>query len=246
MTQPHKGIGIEHDKSGMRELLTDKQEEIIKEISLLVNEKTKMTLCQKNSPHHKIHPTGTKQQEGKHILVCHKPEPFVVAPCPGVFLYKIKNQMIRVFQSDTLTDEANNLLIEFPSAIYQIQRRKHPRTATFNSHATLTFKNKQNLYNAELEDICIEGCKLVSQFPLSTKKGDIIESLDLTLLMRNKLLEETKIHVSGATVVRFTERKNNHQEIGAHFKLPEEELEDIERYITMRLIEDSAGEKRQL
>lgn len=241
MTQPRESI--ERDKSGMRELLTDKQEEIISEISFLVKEKAKVTLCQKNSPHHKIHPTGIKQQGEKHILVCHKPESFDVAPFPGILFYKMKDQMIRVFQSDTLIDDANTLLIGFPSAIFQIQRRMHPRITTPNSHATLTFKNRQNLYNAELEDICIEGCKLLGQFPPSTQKGDMIESLDLTLLMRNKLLEKTRIHVSEATVVRFTERKEGQQEIGIHFKLPEEEMEDIERYITMRLIEDSVGGK---
>jgi len=225
----------------MRELLTDNPEKIYNELVSLIANKTKVTLYQKNAKPHVIHPKSVEVNQN--ALIFYKSEPFSAAPGGCFLFYQPKQQPVHVFQASILDNGEKLITTDFPKGIYQVQRRKHPRIKSPDSQATLVFKDKQKLYYATVLDVGQEGGKIAGQFSLTTKRGDKIVVLDLTLRMKNKLLDETKVHVTEAVVAWFVDKGKGCHEIGIHFKLSVEELENMEQYITMRLIEDSSGSK---
>ena len=145
---------------------------------------------------------------------------------------------MRGFQIILQNETEDKIVTEIPIAIFQIQRRKHPRTPTCsNSKATFTRKGSQFLNNGNIGDISLEGTKLTGNFSQHIQAGDILSPLSMSLRLRHGDYEEN-VTVAEAVVKRLTKNAKGETELGVHFTLTGTDLEYLNRYLGIRNLEN--------
>ena len=163
------------------------------------------------------HPFGNIQQGKRTSSFFVKDTPFQAPKAPGLFLYQRQDQPMLGFHATSALETGTELGILFPSAIIKFQRRKYPRYVTTpRSVATFTRKASQYLNHGAIENISIEGAKLVGKFSQHIRKGDKISPLSMTLRLRFGDFEEN-ITAPEATVRRVNEPTQEARELGIQF-----------------------------
>ena len=146
---------------------------------------------------------------------------------------------MRGFHSTHVLETSSGLGVLFPASIITVQRRKHPRYVTSTrSVATFTRKASQYLNHGAIQNISIEGAKLVGKFSEHIKQGDKLSPLSMTLRLKFGDFEE-KVTAPEAIVRRVIELGQENREFGIQFTLKGTDLETLERYLTICTIEDS-------
>lgn len=222
----------------MQELWSDDPKVIGEEIIRIVGQRIPVTLFQKGLNPQKLTPSEIFTKETEPYLLFAKDTPFQAPKDPCLFLYQHHNQPMRGFHAIPVLETSSELGVLFPASIIAIQRRRYPRYATSSrSLATFTRKASQYLNHGVIQDISIEGARLVGKFSEHIKKGDKLSPLSMTLRLRFGDFEE-KVTVPEATVRRVIEIDSKTREFGIQFILKGTEQETLERYLTICSIEN--------
>lgn len=223
----------------MQELWSDAPKIVGEEIIRLVGQRIPVTLFQKGLNPQKLTPSEIFTKKTAPHLLFAKDIPFQAPKDPCLFLYQHHNQPMRGFYATPAFETSSELGVLFPTSIITIQRRRYPRYVTSSrSIVTFTRKASQYLNHGTIENISIEGAKLVGKFSEHIKKGDKLSPLSMTLRLRFGDFEE-KVTVPEAIVRRIIELDRETREFGIQFMLKGIEQEPLERYLTICSIENS-------
>lgn len=223
----------------MQKLWSDDPKVIGEELIRLVGQRTPVTLLRKGQNPQKLTPSEIFTKEAEPLILFAKDTPFQAPKEPCLFLYQHHNQPMHGFHATPMLETNGELGVPFPTSIMRIQRRKHPRYATSSrSVATFTRKASQYLNHGTIQDISLEGAKLVGKFSQHIRKGDKLSPLSMTLRLQFGDFEE-KATAPEAIVRRVIELDQETRELGVHFTLKGPERENLERYLVICSIEKS-------
>ena len=223
----------------MQELWSDDPKVVGEEIIRIIGQHTPVTLFQQGMAPQKLTPSEIFTKEAEPLLLFTKDAPFQAPKDPCLILYQHQKQPMRGFHATPVLETNSELGVLFPASIITVQRRKYRRYVTTpRSVATFTRKASQYLNHGEIQNISIEGARLVGKFSQHIKKGDKLSPLSMSLRLRYGDFEE-KVTASEATVRRVVELDQETREFGIHFTLKGTDLETLERYLSICSIEDS-------
>jgi len=225
----------------MRKLWTTDPETIQEEMKIVIRDKSPFSLFQHGQPTRKLVAHEITEKEGiKHIIFT-KLAPFSVSEDICYLVYHRPGEMMRGFHGPSQRESQQLLAVEFPSEIFQVQRRKFPRITTpGSSQASIALEHTQLPNTTSVADICLEGARMSGKLSPRIRKNDIIGPITFTLYMRIATMTIDTFTVPQATVTRVRELDENTREIGVHFKISGESRETLEHYIKLRTIEDAA------
>ncbi len=217
----------------MQELWSNDPQIISKEIIRIVNQHIPINLLQKGLSPQALTPVEILNQETGPILRFNKQTTYPISTDPCLFLYQHPKQPMRNFHAAAVLETGYELGILFPTSIFTVQRRKHPRYDTnSNSVTTFTRQASQYLNRGSIQNISIEGAKLVGKFSQHIQKGDLLSPLSMTLRLRHGDLEEN-ITAPEAMVCRVIELNQETRELGIKFILKSADQENLERYLSL-------------
>ena len=223
----------------MQELWSDNPKIIGEEIVRLIGQRIPVTLFQKGQNPQTLTPSEIFTKETEPVLLFSKDKPFQAPKDPCLLLYQHSNQPMQGFYATPVLETLNELGVLFPTSIIRIQRRKHPRYETGSrSVVTFTRKASQYLNHGTIQNISMEGAKLVGKFSQHIQKEDKLSPLSMTLRLRFGNFEE-KTTAPEAIVRRVIELDEENRELGIQFTLKGADKETLERYISICAIEDS-------
>ncbi len=223
----------------MRQLWSDDPHAIEQELRRLIAEKTPATLYQKGRSPHRLIPLEITRQGEQTLLLLHKEAAFVAGKEPCLILYLPEpGGLTRGFPTAPARETDTQLAAHLPASIFVIQRRKHPRyTTNPRSSATFARLGSQYINHGSIENICLEGVKLVGHFSTHIQKGDTLSPLTLVLRLAFGDYEE-KVTVAEAYVRRVTLLENEKMELGVQFIVDGADLASLESYLTIRSLEE--------
>ncbi len=225
----------------MKELWSDDSSVIEQEIQFLIEENKKL-ICGRRGPGDikKLSVKCiTKTKNGK-LLVIHHPHEPTCDQKACLFYYQKKKNNLRLFECEKEKKVDNFLGLKIPTKIFEIHRRHFQRVDTpNNSTASFSIQNKQRIYNGKVEDISIDGAKLLVDIPSKLAKEDIVTNLTLTLFCCFGSDYEAHLHIPQAKVIwlKCSEGKTN--TLGVQFVLKGKDHEKLSDYIELRSLEDS-------
>ncbi|MGV1099530.1 hypothetical protein ACUUL3_09025 [Thiovibrio sp. JS02] len=225
----------------MKQLWSDDPQVIREELVRIITQKTPVILYQKGQSPQRTIPAEIFKEGEQTLLLLHKETAFPMSREACLLLYQPRaGAMMRGFSSPPLLETNSQLGVLLPSSIIHVQRRKHPRFVTSpRSVATFTRQGSQYLNHGGIENICIEGAKLVGNFSQHIRKGDAINPLTLTLRLGFGDYEE-KITATEAYVRRVRDLGNDTTELGVQFIVNGSDLARLESYLAIRALEESA------
>jgi hypothetical protein len=228
----------------MKEIWSKNPELIQHEIEALIAEKTVLSLYQPGHPPVRALISGIEDSQGEKVLLLAKKELLRIPKESCLALYPVPRSPMRAFKCLPLFETQDQLGVPFPADIVQIQRRKHPRIVT-STHSTVVFAKEgtQALHNGIVKDVCMDGARLSGDFPEHIHAGDHLGPLSMTLRLTLGNHEEN-FTIPKARLCRAVDLKDNIREFGIHFDLDATGSERLERYITMRILEDRPRKSR--
>jgi len=230
----------------MKQLWTEDAEMIRQEMDLIVQEKIRL-FCIRRSVQNmkKLIAHGITQTEAGPLLILDHPHEPTCSQSTCNYYYHRKGQPLRCFECVKGKRVETYLGMTFPTRIFDIQRRRHPRVDTPDtSSATFSFQNKQRVHYGKVLNVSLAGARLAGDIPTIVKKGEIITPLVLTLHQQLYVGEETRIHIPEATIKRVLADDERTMELGVHFSLPTDEHQTMADYIEMRNIEETIKTKK--
>ena len=217
----------------MQKLWSDDPKVIGKEILRIVAQQIPVTLFQKGVNPRRLIPSEILTKETGPLLLFAKDTTYPIAKNPCLFLYQHHKQPMQSFNATAVLETGRELGILFPTSIIIIQRRKYPRYETSsNSVTTFTRKASQYLNRGSIQNISIEGAKLVGKFSQHIQKGDLLSPLSMTLRLQHGDSEE-KVTVPEAMVCRITVLDQETRALGIQFTLKGTDQENLERYLSL-------------
>jgi hypothetical protein len=228
----------------MKEIWSENPALIEEEIKALIEEKTLVSLYQPGHPPIKSLVREVVNSAGGKRLILIKKEQLRAQKESCLALYHVPKSPMRAFKSDPISESIDQLEILFPSEIVQIQRRRHPRFVTSsNSVVIFARKGSQTLHRGIIKDVCMEGAKLLGEFPGHIHAGDRLGPITMTLRLNYSNYEEN-FTIHEAKICRVIDLEKNNKEFGIHFELNGKEYEPLERFITMRTLEGNCRRPR--
>lgn len=228
----------------MKEIWSENPELIQHEIEALIAEKTVLSLYQPGHPPIRALITGIENSEGEKVLLLAKKELLRIPKESCLALYPVPRSPMRAFKCLPLFETQDQLGVPFPANIVQIQRRKHPRVLTSTNSTVVFAKAGSDFHsNGMVKDVCMDGAKLCGEFSEHIHAGDHLGPLTLTLGLALGHHEES-FTIPKAKLCRAIDREGKNREFGIHFDLDAIDSERLERYITMRILEDRPRKPR--
>ena len=180
-----------------------------------------------------------KAEENEIVVLSHPHEPTCSSPT-CTFYYHLEGESLKCFEVVRRKKVDRYLGVEMPKQIFNVYVRHHERVrGARNSSLSFVVSNKQRVFKGRVDNISLEGCKVMGNIPSLLKKGEIVSNLTLSLFTKSGSGSERRLHIPEATVA-WAKTENAHTEaFGVHFKLTGQVLHDLTEYIDMRLIEDS-------
>lgn len=226
----------------MKEIWSENPALIEEEIKALIQEKTLVSLYQPGHPPVRSLVREIVNSAGDKRLILAKKEPLATREESCLALYHVPKAPMRAFKSDPISESSDQLEIQFPTEIVQIQRRRHPRLVTStNSVVIFARKGSQVLHRGTVKDVCMAGAKLFGEFPGHLHAGDSLGPITMTLRLTYSDYEEN-FTIPEAKICRVIDLEKDNKEFGIHFELNGRDCEPLERFITMRTLE--AGNKK--
>ncbi len=228
----------------MKEIWSENPELIQHEIEALIAGKTVLSLYQTGHPPIKALISGIENSQGKKVLLLVKKELLRIPKESCLALYPVPRSPMRAFKCLPLFETQDQLSVPFPTDIAQIQRRKYPRVVT-STNSTVVFakEGNQSLHNGIVKDVCMDGARLSGEFSEHIHAGDHLGPLTMILRLTFGNHEEN-FTIPKATLCRAVDLKDNTREFGIHFDLAPTDSDRLERYITMRILEDRPRKTR--
>ncbi|MFZ5774004.1 MAG: hypothetical protein ACOY3Z_00770 [Thermodesulfobacteriota bacterium] len=212
-----------------------------KEVDRLIAGSIQLVFYQKGQPPQRLLPAEIFPKNTYRLLLLKKDKAFFAPREEGLLLYRAPEGATRGFQATPLFETKENLGVLLPLSIFALQRRRHQRYATSNtnSHVTFARHGSQYLNHGLVEDICIEGARLVGRFSEHIRPGEVLAPLSMTLRLRFGAYEE-KITAAEAVVRRVAEGHRDNRELGIQFLLHDQDAHRLEGYLSIRAAEDTA------
>ena len=231
----------------MKQVWTEEKSKIYSEITDIVSGKIGLYCVRGNVRRKKrLRVSGTTDlaDTGK-LLILHHPHDPTCSKESCHFYYHKAGAPLRCFECVRTKRAADYMGYQYPSVIFDIQRRRFPRVETPNdSSATFSFQRKQRIYSAQVLDISLQGIRLAVDYPGEVNAGDILNPISLTLFKRFDTNEEIIIQLEQAEVKRSMGDGEHTNELGLEFKVSGKEEDVLASYIDIRQIEDSVNSKR--
>lgn len=225
----------------MRKLWTTDPEKIQQEMEIVIREKSQFSLFQHNQPTRKLTAHEITEKDGAKHIIFTKLSAFSCSEDVCYLVYHRPGEMMRGFHGPSQRESQQLLAVEFPTEIFQVQRRRFPRISTpGKSHASIALEHAKLPNTAAVSDVCLEGARMHGKLSPRIRKNDVIGPITFTLHMRIATLAIDTFTVPEATVTRVVELDEDTREIGVHFKISGESRETLEHYIKLRNIEDAA------
>jgi len=230
----------------VKKVLTQAQEEILNEISLLKNEITPLSFCQKQKAPQVVY--VNKLDATGNMLVLLKPEEFNAEPGKHCFVFfHPLGRFMTCFQSEIIEDGYRYLAISLPRQLYQICRRKCPRVETPPDSKTIFFKySRPDLNHAVVMDISMEGAKLACASNPMIRPEEVFGPVEFNLCLRHDSHTAFTLTVPEAKIV-WQKEKESGMMMGVCFKLKETNAnhERLKRYIDMLTLEKAVLAKNE-
>lgn len=227
----------------MRELWTDDPLTIVKEIDSLIEKKAEL-FCGRGGKKEikRLSLMAKSKTPAGDLLVVHHPHEPSCANGTCLYYYRGTGSPLRCFEAERVKKVKDLMGLKYPTAIYNIHQRQFPRVKTAgNSTVVYSRLHKQRLYSGKVEDISLEGAKLLVDIPMVIGVGDILCHMTLTLCSRFSGVEETRVHVPEAKVMWRKGDEDKTRSIGVKFAWHEKGHEALSTYIDLRMIEDPEG-----
>lgn len=226
----------------MKELFTDDPLLIKQEIDALVANKVQLICGRRGGAELKKLPAVAKSKAGGTdlLVLFHPHEPTCdVSTCE--FFYRVSGSPLRCFEAVRVKKAADFLGLKYPKAIYSLHQRQYPRVLTprnRDSTVSCSLRGKQRLYTGTVDDISMQGAKLLIAIPVKLEVGDVLCHLSLVLCSRLSSIYEARLAIHEAKVVWLKEDGGQVHTVGVNFAI-EGRLEDVlSNYIDLRSIED--------
>lgn len=229
----------------MKDILTEDEESIRQEMDFLIENKMAL-VCGRRSPGDsgKLIVVGKTitEKKGSILVVRHANEPTCSS---GIctFYYHSKDGSLRSFQCKRLKKAGDFVGFEFPKQIIDNQRRKSERVMTPNESAVIfSSPHGEEVLHGTVEDISLEGAKLLVSFPGQLATGSMLCNITLTLRYRmSSILTEIVIPEAEIGWSKCEGEVTN--ALGIKFFLAEKYMDALINYMDLRSIEESFKSK---
>lgn len=225
----------------MKDIWSEDEEAIRKEMDFLIEHKMEL-VCSRRTPGSgsKLVVVGKTQNEksGAILVVRHENEPTCSS---GIctFYYRSKGDSLRSFQCKRLKKAGDFVGFEFPKQIVDNQRRKSERMATPKPSAALfSCPSLQETLQGTVEDISLQGAKIVAGIPVPLAVGSKVVNITLTLCYRMSDIQ-TIIVIPEAEVGWAMCESEGTSALGIKFSLAEKYMDALINFMDLRSIEES-------
>ncbi len=178
-------------------------------------------------------------RDGKEtIMVLEKPLGFVVSGEAFFVFYRRPGQtLLRGFQGYIIQSGKDFFLVSFPTELFKVQRRKHPRVSTpLPSSFSMSPARSRRIVHGDVRNVSREGVLLQGDM-LGLERGQEISPLTLTLYLKNGKIDPQVAVVSRARVVRLEHEGDELWLASLQFWSQDSDQEAIEQYLEWRSIE---------
>lgn len=221
-------------------LWTDDVATIRQEIDTLVQEKTGLVCGRRGLKNitRLVVIAKTEVRDSTIFVLLHPHEPSCGSDT-CTFYYHRPGFPLRFFACRRVKKAGDYVGYELPERIFYIHRRKHDRVTTPHT-STITFSllQKQRIYNGKIDDISIQGAKVLVNIPMELAAGTKLFHITITLCLRESLVQ-TVLFVAEAEIVWSKCAESLTTIIGIRFAVAGNHLEALTNYIDLRLIEDA-------
>lgn len=114
----------------MRKLWTTDPEKIQQEMEIVIRDKSQFSLFQHGQPTRKLIAHEITEKDGAKHIIFTKLTPFSCSEDICYLVYHRPGEMMRGFHGPSQRESQQLLAVQFPSEIFQVQRRKFPRIDT--------------------------------------------------------------------------------------------------------------------
>ncbi|MDD5760041.1 MAG: PilZ domain-containing protein [Desulfobulbaceae bacterium] len=225
----------------MKDILTGDEDAIRKEMDFLIEHKMEL-ICSRRTPGSgaKLVVVGktSNEKSGAILVVRHESEPTCSS---GIctFYYHSKGDLLRSFQCKRLKKAGDFVGFEFPKQIVDNQRRKSERMATpGKSGAIFSCQSQQEALRGTVEDISLQGAKILADIPLQLAVGSTLANITLTLCYRMSEIQ-TIIVIPEAEIGWAKCEDGATSALGIKFVLAEKYMDALINYMDLRSIEES-------
>ena len=179
-------------------------------------------------------------EDGDLLILSHPHEPTCSSQACHYY-YHPEGEQLRYFEAARSKWASKMLALKMPRQIFNVYVRNHERIrGARNSSLSFVVPNKQRILAGKVENISLEGCKIVGSVPAVLKKGEMVNHLTLTLFFRSASRKEYRLHIPEAKVVWAKTNGDQTEACGIHFTLADPTTKkELSEYIDLRLIEDN-------
>ncbi len=221
---------------------TEDVETIRQEIDLLVHNKTELICGRRGLRNINRYPVVAKttMKSGVGIFVLFHPQAPSCNSDTCAFYYHRPGNPLRFFECTRVKKAEKYVGYELPRRIYYIHRRKFERVTTPHTSAgTFSLQLKQRIYNGIIDDVSIQGAKILVDMPLELAPGTKLCHVTLTLCLRASE-RQTVIFVPEAEIIWSNYANSVTTLLGLRFSPDVDYSALLTSYIDLRLIEDAS------
>nr|MBF0223497.1 PilZ domain-containing protein [Desulfobulbaceae bacterium] len=212
-------------------------ETIRREIDLLVQGKTGLVCARRGLKNSTRLPAVAKTSASSgEIFVLHHPHEPSCNSDTCTFYYHRQGNPIRFFTCKRIKKAGGYVGFELPKQIYYIHRRKYDRVTPFYaSDVTFSLPQKQRVYNGVIEDIAIQGAKILVSIPQKVAVGTTLCHVSINLCLHGARVQ-TVIFAPEAEIIWSQYANFVTSLVGIRFFLAEKHAAVLAEYIDLRLI----------
>jgi hypothetical protein len=225
----------------MKQTWTDNPGEIYQEISTLIKDKVPLTLYQNGAKAKRLYVQGAKGNKDHKILVFAKQKSFNVQKGKGLFLYGRNGDPMKGFNIAIKKESKKHIGATLPKEIFKLERRKNHRVITpGNSMVACMQKGGGRLKSYKILNVSTNGALIIG--PPGMAQGSALTSLTLNLFMQFATIDQTVIIPEASIAWEIENYTDNFEsEYGIKFMNIEQEIEDLEYYISLRKVEENGA-----
>ena len=222
----------------MRKVWSDDANEIIAEITSLIDQKATLTLCVKGEKNRWVRPKSIEKQQVPPSIILQKSDDLEILKTSCLFFYRPTSYLTRGFQTRPFKESGKLFAMPLPKEIFEISLRRFPRVSTpEGSKVQFSQEGKARIFKCSLMDLSLEGALLTGEIGTTIRPGDKIGPITMHLCLSFST-EVTVVNVPEATVMNVVESEESAEKtIGIHFHKTDPCLHELEPYIDIRSLE---------
>ena len=222
----------------MRKVWSDDVNEIIAEITSLIDRKATLTLCVQGEKNRWVRPTSIDKRQNSPSIILQKSDKLEIPQTSCLFFYRPTSFLTRGFQVRPHKEAGNLFAMPLPKEIFETSQRRFPRVSTpKGSDARFSLQGKTRIFKCSVLNVSREGALLVGEIGTTIKRGDKIGPITMHLGLSFST-EVTVVNVPEATVMNVVESEESAEKtIGIHFHKTDPCLHELEPYIDIRSLE---------